>query len=77
MGVMIVHHNDGGFATARLSAGQQDRQAREDRQAAALAYLRRKGLDGPGDVAEILGLIPPTVRPPRRKRKIPAPREDN
>lgn len=68
---------DGGYSTARLSAAQQDRLAREEREAAALAYLRGRGLDGPGDVAEILGLIPPTVRPPRRKRKIPAPREDN
>ncbi|MDM4721126.1 hypothetical protein QTQ03_25460 [Micromonospora sp. WMMA1363] len=57
---------DGGTNTARLSAAEQDRIAREQRQAHALAYLRRRGLDGPGDIAEILGLIEPAK--PRRQR---------
>ncbi|MGC1213263.1 MAG: hypothetical protein WA890_18585 [Micromonospora sp.] len=45
---------DGGYATARVSAAEQDKLAREEREAAALAYLTRNGLD---DIAEILGLV--------------------
>ena len=57
---------DGGYATARLSAAQEDKAAREQREADALRYLRRKGLD---DVAEILGLIQP-AKPSRGRRRI-------
>lgn len=66
---------DAGYSTARLGAAEQDRLAREQREAAARRYLLAR--EDLADVAEILGLIPPTTPPPRRKRKIPAPREDN
>jgi hypothetical protein len=45
----------GGLDTTRMSAAEQDRVHREARQADALAYLTRRGLD---DVAVILGLVP-------------------
>ncbi|MFG3709510.1 hypothetical protein [Micromonospora sp. NPDC047730] len=56
---------DGGMDTARVTASEQDRIHREQRQADALAYLTRKGLD---DVAEILGLTP-SPKPKREPRK--------
>ena len=81
MGEVNYDRTDSGYSTARVSASQQDRLAREQRQADALAYLHRKGLDVPDangvNVAEILGLVRPSTPAPRRKRKIPAPREDH
>lgn len=50
-----VHSISGGMDTSRMSAAEQDRLHREARQADALAYLTRRGLD---DVAVILGLAP-------------------
>ncbi|MGW9196080.1 hypothetical protein [Micromonospora chersina] len=48
----------GGYDTARLSAAEQDRLAREERQADALRYLERHGeADGEDSIAAMLGLI--------------------
>lgn len=47
--------SEGGFDTTRVSASEQDRLAREKRQATALHFLNGRGL---GDVAVILGLTP-------------------
>jgi hypothetical protein len=55
----------GGTDTARTSAAEQDRIARAERQAAALAYLIRTGN---ADVAEPLGLVEPPARPRRRTK---------
>lgn len=62
----------GGYDTTHVAAA--DRQRRNHRDAAALAYLRRRGLD---DIAAILGLVPAPARPPRNvatdtKRALPA-----
>ncbi|MEV4197061.1 hypothetical protein [Micromonospora globbae] len=48
---------DGGMDATRLSAAEQDRARREQRQADALAYLLARDL---ADVAEILGITPYT-----------------
>ncbi|MCX5066954.1 hypothetical protein OOJ91_13965 [Micromonospora lupini] len=59
---------DGGSHTARVSAAVQDRIAREERQADALAYLTRTGqLDV---VAEALGLVEPETETPEPKRRL-------
>lgn len=50
----------GGMDTTRMSAAAQDRAYRQQRQAAALRYLTRRGL---GDVAVILGLTPERLGP--------------
>lgn len=50
-----VHSISGGMDTSRMSAAAQDRLYREAKQADALRYLTRRGLD---DVAVILGLTP-------------------
>lgn len=55
---------DGGAATTHLSAAEQDRAYRQQRRAAALAYLTRRDLL---DVAEILGLVEPATPPARRR----------
>jgi hypothetical protein len=49
--------------TVYLSAQEQERLLREQRQADALAYLRRKGHD---DLAEVLGLVPAARKGRRR-----------
>lgn len=57
---------DGGMDTARVSAAEQDRRARAQREADALAYLTRTGND---DIAEVLGLVdaPLPKREPRKR----------
>ncbi|MEU5965929.1 hypothetical protein ABZ777_32390 [Micromonospora parva] len=59
---------DGGTNTARLSAAEQDRFFREERQDKARRFLLGRDLN---DIAEILGLIPPTTpagkRPTRQR----------
>ncbi|MGW3608984.1 hypothetical protein ACWD6N_03695 [Micromonospora sp. NPDC005163] len=57
---------DGGSHTARVSAAEQDRLWREEREADARAWLLRKGLR---DVAEILGLVAPATEPADPKRR--------
>ncbi|MBM0274108.1 hypothetical protein [Micromonospora tarensis] len=61
---------DGGTNTARLSAAEQDKLYRAERQAKALKFLLDRGEN---EVAEILGLIPPTTPGPTRqpRRRIP------
>lgn len=59
---------EGNVSTARLSAAVQDRIHREQREDKARRYLLGRDLD---DVAEILGLIPPTTpagKPKTRQR---------
>ncbi|MEU5939381.1 hypothetical protein ABZ807_09340 [Micromonospora sp. NPDC047548] len=51
---------DGGYDTARLTASEQDKAWRAERQAKALAFLTSTGND---DVAEILGLTEPSKEP--------------
>ena len=46
---------EGGRDTARLSASEQDRIHRQERQDAARSYLDRRGLQ---DVAVVLGFVP-------------------
>ncbi|MEU4367523.1 hypothetical protein [Micromonospora chersina] len=64
---------EGGYDTARLTAAEADRVAREQRQADALSYLTRKGLDVPDangvNLAEVLGLVesPKPKRTPRKR----------
>ena len=48
----------GGYDTARLTATEQDRLAREEREADALRWLQRHGeADGPDSIAAMLGLV--------------------
>ena len=62
-----VDNISGGYETARLSAAEQDRLAREEREADALRYLTRHGLvDGEDSIAAILGLIDVPGRKYRR-----------
>ena len=61
-----IDRMDGGYATARLTAAEQDRLARQERQELALRWLRRRGLD---DIAEILGLAEPAT-PGRSLRRL-------
>lgn len=56
---------DGGTNTARLSASEQDRIAREEREEAARRYLTRKGY---ADLLPVLGLAPAEPAPKRRSR---------
>lgn len=58
---------DGGVNTARLSAAEQDRVHREEREAKARRFLLDRDLR---DVAEILGLIPPTTPSPRARPRV-------
>ncbi|MER5703503.1 hypothetical protein ABT023_16380 [Micromonospora sp. NPDC002296] len=58
---------DGGVNTARVSAAEADRIYREQRQADALRFLRKRGLD---DVAEILGLVEPATPAPQVRDRI-------
>lgn len=65
----LVGAVEGGYDTARLTAAESDRIAREERQADALRYLTRKRLDVPDangvNLAEVLGLV--ESAPPKRK----------
>ena len=57
----------GGYDTARLTATEQDRLAREEREADALRYLTRHGeADGEDSIAAILGLVDVPGRKYRR-----------
>ena len=55
---MSSNRIDGGLDTTHLSAQEQDRIAREQREATALRSLKRRG--GLDDIAEMLGLTPYT-----------------
>ncbi|MGW5556903.1 hypothetical protein ACWER9_06725 [Micromonospora sp. NPDC003944] len=57
---------DGGMHTARVSAAEQDRIHREERETDARAWLLRNGHD---DVAEMLGLVEPETESPDPKRR--------
>ena len=61
-----MSRTEGGYDTARITASEQDRVHREQRQADALAYLTRTDNL---DVAEILGLVesPKPKREPRNR----------
>lgn len=60
----------GGYDTARLTAAEQDRIARQERETLALAWLTRHGhADGPQSVAAMLGLVPSDV-PERARRRV-------
>ena len=62
----MINAIEGGYETARLTAAEQDRVARQQREADALAFLTRTDNL---DVAVILGLIQP-AKPSRGRRRI-------
>ncbi len=55
---------EGGMDTTRLTAAEQDRIWRLEREAKARRYLLRRGMV---DVAEILGLVEPAQPSPTRR----------
>lgn len=69
-----MSRTDGGYDTARITASEQDRIHREQREADARRYLLARDLN---DIAEILGLIdsPPPKRQPRNR--IPKSRKES